>query len=283
MMNGKVYKKTKVVETSLATIQVENNVYETKPVVVAEGPPRWLKNVDTSQQNPETKRQTDQRHHLSALFKLGQKHQSFHGEEKSAGSDSGAEIRSSDQASGGSIGAHRRSTRRLVVSASDSSIEKQIPEPEDVGKNKPESTYLGISLRDISNKLFMTSMETSEETKEEQDSNRDSMPSIAGFDIGKVLPKNLLDSIPAMSFYGTKSSDEAPLNDPANGKAPLFTEEMREKQQQILLPFDEIRIVDPCEACKADLRGVENSAIYLRRTQSDEMSCVTIPNMTAPS
>mmetsp|Transcript_22551 Transcript_22551/g.55819 ORF Transcript_22551/g.55819 Transcript_22551/m.55819 type:complete len:295 (-) Transcript_22551:139-1023(-) len=288
MVNAKVYKKTKVVETALATVHIETEVYETKPVLVGEGPPKWLKNLDPSQPNTEAKRQTDQRHHLNILFQLGQQHQSNNGEEKSAGSDSSDEARSSEPANGSSVAAHRStSTRHLDVSASDVSNQQlQLTEPEGAGRDAAE-TYLGISLRDISNKLFMTSMETLsratdgvEETKEgEEDSNKDSMPSIVGFDIGKVLPKNLLESIPAISFYGSKSSDEAPLNDPVNGKAPLFTEEMREKQRQSIVPLDEIRILDPCEACNADLSAVEDSHCYLRQAQSDEMSCVTIPNM----
>ncbi|CAJ1942216.1 unnamed protein product [Cylindrotheca closterium] len=294
MMNSKVYKKTKVVETSLATVQIESEVYETKPVTVGEGPPRWLKNIEPSQQNPEAKRETDQRQHMNLLFKLGQKHQSssFLSEEKSAGSGSSDERRSREQLYGGTtIGVHR-STRHLDVSSASDDLSKQQkqPEPEDVRKDAAE-TYLGISLRDISNKFFMTQncpTDGVEETKEgEEDAKRDSRPSLVGFDIGKVIPKNLLESIqtiPAMSFYGSnRSSDEAPLNDPVNGKAPLFTEEMREKQLQSLVPLDEIRIIDPCEACRVDLTTVEDGDFYLRRTESDEMSCVTIPNMNAAS
>lgn len=276
-------------ETPLATVQIESEVYETKPAMVG-GPPRWLKKVEPSQQNSEAKRETDQLHHRNILFQLGQRHQSQTnlGEEKSAGSESFDEFRSNDKMFGGTVGVHRStSTRHLDVSTSD--LSKQ-PEPEGIRKNAAE-TYLGISLRDLSNKLFMTQNYVNdrggvEETKEGEDDSKRSGPSIVGFDIAKVIPKNLLESItaiPTMPFYGSKSSDEAPLNDPANGKAPLFTEEMREKQQQCLAPFDEIRIIDPCEACRVDLAAVEDSGCYLRPAQSDDMSCITLPNMDISS
>lgn len=296
MNAAKVYKKTKVEQTPLALVQIESEYYEERPVVVlAEGPPKWLKKTDPSQPHPDAKRQTDQRHHMNVLFQLGLQHQSDSGEEKSAGSS----VSSCDNRE--SVGAHRAaSARHLVVSddfnSSDllSNNNKEAPPPpqrEVVEKNAAE-TYLGISLRDISNKLFMTSMDTKkkdrsggvEETKEGDE--RDSMPSMAGFDIGKVLPMNLLDSIPTMPFIsGVKTtSDEAELNDPAaNGAAPLFTEEMWAKQQQSLVPLTEIRIMNPCDVCNANLLTVDDSGCYLRPSQSDDMSCVTIDNMNPAS
>jgi len=221
---------------------------------------------------------------MDILFQLGQQHQSDAGEEKSAGS-------CDNETNEESLGAHRSASSRHLDSCV-SHFGKE--ECETVQKNAAE-TYLGISLRDISNKLFMTSIlpittsttrkeqvDGVEETKEEKDEDNldltrhSALSSITAFDIGKVLPMNLLDS---MSFLANKT-EEAPLTDPANGKAPLFTEEMREKQEQSLLPLDEIRILDPCGACNKNLlTTVDDSDTYLRPAQSDEMSCVTIPNM----
>lgn len=278
MHAAKVYKKTKIEETPLAIVHIESEYYEEKPEILREGPPRWLENMDSPQQHPDAKRQTDQRRHMDFLFQLGQRYQSASGEEKSAGSHT----------NGGSVGAHRAaSSRHLGTSGSD--LIKESADPQPAQKNAAE-TYLGISLRDISNKLFNASInhtsykvktEGVEETKEEDEDLKRNRTPLAGFDIGKVIPRNFFDSIPAMPFMGgARASEEAPLNDPANGKAPLFTEEMRQRQEQSLAPVDEIRIMNyQCGNCNEKVITVDDYGGYLQPAPSEDMSCVTIPNM----
>jgi len=298
MVIAKVYKKTKVVDTPLATVHIESEFYEqaSERRPAAEGPPRWLSNADPSRQNPDVAKQSEQKYHLNYLFQLGQHHSMVScgvqehfspGEEKSAGS------RSFEEKTGESVGAHRAASTRQLDTSSEAfgDDSNQLSNLKKTQESVPER-YLGINLRDISNKLFMATIDSQnrndetdgvEETKEEDGAalpkKGEGLSSITGFDIGKVISKNLfkaMPAMPAMSLFSKSSDDE--LNDPAKGKAPLFTEEIREKQRKSLAPVDEIRILGSCDNC-ADLLSVEDSGCYLQRIQSDDMSCVTMPNM----
>lgn len=293
MWSAKVYKKTKIIQTSLATVHIESEVYEERPPPQAEGPPRWIEKVE--HKNPEDEKKAMQQHHLDYLFQLGQRHAKevqnepteptaangssssppIVGDVGSLSDDKNVVAAVRQQVGKEHVGLHRAVSNRRVVTGSIKPQQQQAPE---LPKIQEEEKYLGITLRDISNKLFSVSGDEKkdscgvEETKipEEDEMGKADQSNIFSFDA-------LFRGIP---FYS--SNHEKPVR--KDRKAPYFTDDILKKQQHDdLAPIKEIKILKDGNStrwsCHDEMMPDDEEQGYLRRLHSDDMSCVTIPNM----
>jgi hypothetical protein len=317
MWPAKVYKKTKTIETPLATVQIESEVYVEKPPTRSEGPPRWLTEAELARNNPEQEKKSMQQQHLDHLFQLGQQYtQGTKKETKEpltttkgtrptpivgdiiSWSDEKnvvAAVSARQQVGKEQVGLHRAvSTRRVANADSTRTKQGQTREAPELPKIQEEDKYLGITFRDISNKLFAGTITGTiesaeeccgvEETKlPEAESMEMEIPilekehqtNLAGFSIGNVFSKNLFQGMP---FYKS-NNDDKPVTE--KRKAPYFTDAMFQKQNDDIAPVKEIKILHDTSqwSCHDELMPHDEEQGYLRRLHSDDMSCVTIPNM----
>jgi hypothetical protein len=315
MWAAKVYMKTKIIVTPMATVQIESEVYEEKPPTRSEeGPPRWLTKSELAVNNPEQEKKSMQQQHYDNLFKLGQQHKKgskyemkkpltttttkgtrptpIVGDVVSSSDEKNvvAAVPVKQQVKKEHVGVHRRamSTRRAVNADSTRTKQKQGQNREalELPKIQMQDKYLGITtLRDISNKLFATTIVEPaeeccgvEETKSPEAESteipkleKEHQTNLAAFSM-----KNLFQGI---SFYSANTADAKPVTE--KRRAPYFTDAMFQKQNDDIAPVKEIKILHNTSqwSCHDELMPHDEGHGFLKRLHSDDMSCVTIPNM----
>eukprot|EP00980_Cylindrotheca_fusiformis_P004198 scaffold912_cov119-Cylindrotheca_fusiformis.AAC.14 len=305
MWSSKVYMKSKIIRTPLATIHVESEVYETPPPPPKEeGPPRWLDK--TKKRSPEEEKRAMQQQHLDHLYQLGQRHtKGSHSESKetseakeSGSSDVGSDVGNlRDEKNSVSarqqveqekrVGLHRLSSNRRMGD----STKRNIVTPEVVKVEEKEEEQeqqemsFALTLQNISNKLLFAS--PVDEEKECYGAEESKAADTVSMEVPKVEngeESTLLDVISKKLYQGfmfyTASNDEQD-EEKEKTTAPSFANDQpKEKRRQQQKQQDNCETVPVKEIEIMNMSLQQNEGQGCRsRLHSDDMSCVTIPNM----